>query len=115
MGRIFLVLTTLALACGHRAASRSDAESGHQPLAWEEILDGMQRALPRMRACPLDPPGSPPPRVRVTVAENGRVLEVRTVDLTSGTPAASCRERAIKLVVFRANPGITFDYVFPLD
>ena len=30
------------------------------------------------------------------------------------TPAASCLEREIKLIVFRANAGTDFDYLYPL-
>jgi hypothetical protein len=125
MRGILLVLGVLGLACGHgqptgtRTAMATPGGPtdgrGPEPLSQDEILEGMQRALNRMRTCPLDPPGSEPPRVRVEVATNGRVSQVRTLGLLNGTPASSCREQAIKLLVFRANPGISFDYAFPLD
>ena len=115
MRGICLVLSTAALGCSHAPSVATVAsQQPTAPLSRDEIVAGMQGALHRIRQCPSDPPGSPPPTVRVQVGTNGRVSEVLTMDLTSGTPAASCREQAIRLVVFRANPGTGFDYIFPL-
>jgi len=113
---IFLLLSMAASGCSHAAnvASMDTQQAATAPLSHDEIVAGMQGALYRIRQCPSDPPGSPAPIVRVTVGSNGRVSEVRTMNLTAGTPAASCREQAIGLVVFRANPGTGFDYIFPL-
>jgi hypothetical protein len=126
MGRTWLVLGALALGCGHGGGTNAPGENGAPaaaaarpdsqlpPLSEEEILRGMQDALYRMRTCPSDPPGSPAPHVQVTVAPTGRVTEVRTLGQNAPSPAASCRAQAIKLSAFRANPGTTFDYVFPI-
>lgn len=126
MPRPLLLLAMLPLACGHGDAlragpsaesspppSESDDTAGPAPLSREEIVAGMQTALSRVRACPVEPRGSAPNIVRVKVAANGRVVEARTVGVMSVAPVASCIEQAIKLIGFRANRGTTFDYVFP--
>jgi hypothetical protein len=75
----------------------------------------MQTALRRVRACPVEPRGSAPPVIRITVDPSGRIAEARTVGPTSVSPAASCIEREIKLIRFRANPGISFAYMFRME
>jgi hypothetical protein len=130
MPRTLLLLAVLACACGQGGPLRGPApaestpapaesqEEGRAPaqLSREEILAGMQTAQRRVRACPVDPgTTSATVAVRVKVAPNGRVSDARILGPMSETPAASCLEREIELIAFRANPGTEFDYLFPLQ
>jgi hypothetical protein len=128
MRRLLLVLPMLALGCGHGRSNpggrpteqtppsaQNDSSEGPPPLSREEIDSMMETIHHRIRTCPDHPPGSAAPRVHVKVDTNGRVSEVRTLGPITGTPAASCREQVIRLLVFRANPGTSFDYMFPID
>jgi hypothetical protein len=108
-----IALALLAMACAHRTAPTASADQP-PPLTRDEIEAGMATVMPRMRFCPDYPPGSAAPHVEVDVAPSGKVIGVRSLGSVTGTPADSCRLAAIRMHVFRANPGTTFDYVFPL-
>ncbi len=131
--RIAVALACLAPACAHAppapappppadardqplpSPAAAGARDQPPPLTRDEIELGMARAMPRMRFCPDYPPGSAAPHMQVDVAPSGRVTQVRSLGPVTGTPADSCRQQAVRLLVFRANPGTTFDYVFPID
>jgi hypothetical protein len=91
-------------------AAKKEPTTSAPPLSPSDISTAMAQVKVRGNACAQRFGRSGTAELKITVAKDGKVTDVKLGGKLVGTPVAGCIEQAVKSAAFRPNAGLRFDY-----